>query len=72
MPAASEANTEPARAPARTVLDTIERIGNSFPYPVFSPVFVPRFVQLSVDPAAVLAAYRVGDDPVNSITPLNP
>ena len=39
---------------------------------IFAPVFVPLFVQLSVDPAAVLAAYRVGDGPVNSITPLNP
>jgi aminobenzoyl-glutamate transport protein len=28
-------------------------------------------VQLAVDPAAVLAAYRVGDGPINSITPLN-
>jgi aminobenzoyl-glutamate transport protein len=39
---------------------------------IFAPVFVPLFVQLSVDPAAVLAAYRVGDGPINSITPLNP
>ena len=29
------------------------------------------FVTLNVDPAAVLAAYRIGDSPVNSITPLN-
>jgi aminobenzoyl-glutamate transport protein len=39
---------------------------------IFAPVFVPLFVQLTVDPAAVLAAYRVGDGPINSITPLNP
>ena len=39
---------------------------------IFAPVFVPLFVQLAVDPAAVLAAYRVGDGPINSITPLNP
>jgi aminobenzoyl-glutamate transport protein len=39
---------------------------------IFAPVFVPLFVQLAVDPAAVLAAYRVGDGPMNSITPLNP
>ncbi len=38
---------------------------------IFAPVFVPLFVQLAVDPAAVLAAYRVGDLPTNSITPLN-
>jgi aminobenzoyl-glutamate transport protein len=34
-------------------------------------VFVPLFVQLAVDPAAVSAAYRVGDSPTNAITPLN-
>ncbi|WOH53981.1 AbgT family transporter [Bradyrhizobium sp. sBnM-33] len=39
---------------------------------IFAPVFVPLFVQLAVDPAAVVAAYRVGDGPMNSITPLNP
>ena len=38
---------------------------------IFAPVFVPLFVTLSVDPAAVLAAYRIGNSPVNSITPLN-
>jgi aminobenzoyl-glutamate transport protein len=38
---------------------------------IFAPVFVPLFVHLAVDPAAVLAAYRVGDAPTNSITPLN-
>lgn len=38
---------------------------------IFAPVFVPLFVQLAVDPAAVLAAYRVGDAPTNSLTPLN-
>jgi aminobenzoyl-glutamate transport protein len=38
---------------------------------IFAPVFVPLFVQLAIDPAAVLAAYRVGDAPTNSITPLN-
>ena len=39
---------------------------------IFAPVFVPLFVQLSVDPTAVLAAYRIGDSPPNAITPLNP
>ena len=39
---------------------------------IFAPVFVPLFVQLAVDPAVVLAAYRIGDSPLNAITPLNP
>src|SRR4029453_15055133 len=34
MRAASEADTKTAKAPTRTVLDTIERIGNSVPHPV--------------------------------------
>jgi aminobenzoyl-glutamate transport protein len=38
---------------------------------IFAPIFVPVLVQLGVDPSAVLAAYRVGDSPVNAITPLN-
>jgi aminobenzoyl-glutamate transport protein len=38
---------------------------------IFAPVFVPLFVHLAVDPGSVLAAYRVGDSPTNSITPLN-
>jgi aminobenzoyl-glutamate transport protein len=38
---------------------------------IFAPVFVPLLMRLNMDPAAVLAAYRVGDSPVNSITPLN-
>lgn len=38
---------------------------------IFAPVFVPLFVQLAVDPAAVLAAYRIGDAPTNTLTPLN-
>ena len=38
---------------------------------IFAPVFVPLFVHLAVDPSAVLAAYRIGDSPTNSITPLN-
>ncbi len=38
---------------------------------IFAPVFVPLFVTLNVDPAAVLSAYRVGDSPTNSLTPLN-
>jgi aminobenzoyl-glutamate transport protein len=38
---------------------------------IFAPIFVPLLVNLEVDPKAVLAAYRIGDSPVNSITPLN-
>jgi aminobenzoyl-glutamate transport protein len=38
---------------------------------IFAPIFVPLLVKLGVDPEAVLAAYRVGDSPMNAITPLN-
>jgi aminobenzoyl-glutamate transport protein len=38
---------------------------------LFAPVFVPLLMRLDVTPEAVLAAYRVGDSPINSITPLN-
>jgi len=38
---------------------------------LFAPVFVPLLMRLDVPPDAVLAAYRVGDSPMNSITPLN-
>jgi aminobenzoyl-glutamate transport protein len=38
---------------------------------IFAPIFVPVLVKLAVDPSAVLAAYRVGDSPINAITPLN-
>ncbi|MBU8540012.1 AbgT family transporter [Falsiroseomonas tokyonensis] len=38
---------------------------------IFAPVFVPLLMQLGVEPVTVLAAYRVGDSPMNSITPLN-
>jgi len=38
---------------------------------IFAPIFVPLLMQLGVAPEAVLAAYRVGDSPINSITPLN-
>jgi aminobenzoyl-glutamate transport protein len=37
---------------------------------IFAPVFVPLLMRLHVDPAAVLAAYRVGDSPTNAITPM--
>jgi aminobenzoyl-glutamate transport protein len=38
---------------------------------LFAPVFVPLLMRLNVEPEAVLAAYRVGDSPINAITPLN-
>ena len=38
---------------------------------IFAPVFVPLLMRLGVEPEAVLAAYRVGDRPINAITPLN-
>lgn len=37
---------------------------------ILAPVFIPLFIQLGVAPQTVLAAYRVGDSPVNVITPL--
>ena len=37
---------------------------------IFAPVFIPIFYRLGVAPQTVLAAYRVGDSPVNVITPL--
>ncbi|MBS7811362.1 AbgT family transporter [Roseococcus pinisoli] len=38
---------------------------------IFAPIFVPLLMQLGMSPEAVLAAYRVGDSPMNAITPLN-
>jgi aminobenzoyl-glutamate transport protein len=38
---------------------------------IFAPIFIPLLMRLGVEPDAVLAAYRVGDSPMNSITPLN-
>jgi aminobenzoyl-glutamate transport protein len=37
---------------------------------LLAPIFVPLFVRLGVEPEAVLAAYRVGDSPVNIVTPI--
>ncbi len=37
---------------------------------IFAPIFVPLFMQLGVAPQTVLAAYRIGDSPLNVITPL--
>jgi aminobenzoyl-glutamate transport protein len=38
---------------------------------IFAPVFIPLLMRLGVEPETVLAAYRVGDSPINAITPLN-
>lgn len=38
---------------------------------IFAPIFVPLLIRMGVDPEAVLAAYRIGDSPMNAITPLN-
>lgn len=37
---------------------------------IFAPIFVPLFLRLGVAPQTVLAAYRVGDSPMNVVTPL--
>jgi aminobenzoyl-glutamate transport protein len=37
---------------------------------IFAPVFIPIFFRLGIAPQTVLAAYRVGDSPLNVITPL--
>jgi aminobenzoyl-glutamate transport protein len=37
---------------------------------IFAPVFIPIFIRLGVGPQTLLAAYRIGDSPVNTLTPL--
>jgi aminobenzoyl-glutamate transport protein len=37
---------------------------------IFAPIFVPLFIQLGIPPQTGLAAYRVGDSPLNVVTPL--
>ncbi len=37
---------------------------------IFAPIFVPLFIQLNVPAQTVFAAYRVGDSPINTLTPL--
>lgn len=37
---------------------------------IFAPVFIPIFATLGVAPQTLLAAYRVGDSPINVVTPL--
>jgi aminobenzoyl-glutamate transport protein len=37
---------------------------------ILAPIFIPLFLRLGVAPQTVLAAYRIGDSPMNVITPL--
>ena len=37
---------------------------------LLAPNFIPLFLRLGIGPAAVLAAYRVGDSPLNIVTPI--
>src|SRR6201999_2789895 len=37
---------------------------------ILAPIFIPLFIRLDVTPQTVLAAYRVGDSPLNVVTPL--
>ena len=37
---------------------------------ILAPIFIPLFLRLDVAPQTVLAAYRVGDSPLNVVTPL--
>lgn len=37
---------------------------------IIAPIFVPLFYNLGIAPQTLIAAYRVGDGPVNVITPL--
>ena len=51
------------------LLDII--IPGSMPkWATFAPIFVPLFMRLGTAPQTVLAAYRIGDSPMNVITPL--
>jgi len=51
------------------LLDII--IPGSMPkWAIFAPIFVPLFMRLGTAPQTVLAAYRIGDSPVNTLTPL--
>jgi aminobenzoyl-glutamate transport protein len=48
-------------------------IGGVVPkWAIFAPIFVPLFVQLGISPDVAVAAYRVGDSPINIVTPLMP
>lgn len=37
---------------------------------LLAPIFIPVFLRLGIEPQTVLAAYRVGDSPLNVVTPI--
>lgn len=37
---------------------------------IFAPIFIPIFMRLDVAPQTLFAAYRIGDSPANTLTPL--
>jgi aminobenzoyl-glutamate transport protein len=37
---------------------------------LLAPIFIPLFMTQGIDPAAVLAAYRVADSPINVVNPI--
>jgi aminobenzoyl-glutamate transport protein len=39
---------------------------------ILAPIFVPLMLRLGIEPQTVLASYRVGDSPMNVLTPLMP
>jgi aminobenzoyl-glutamate transport protein len=39
---------------------------------ILAPIFIPLMLRLGVEPQTVLAGYRLGDSPVNVLTPLMP
>ena len=39
---------------------------------ILAPILIPLMLRLGVEPQTVLAAYRLGDSPVNVLTPLMP
>ncbi len=51
------------------VLDLIMP-GSLAKWAIFAPIFVPLFIRLGVPAQTVFAAYRVGDSPMNTLTPL--
>ncbi|MCO5216514.1 MAG: AbgT family transporter, partial [Thermomicrobiales bacterium] len=44
--------------------------GASPKWAIFAPIFIPVFFNLGVAPQTLMAAYRIGDSPVNTLTPL--
>ncbi len=53
------------------VLDLV--VGSaSAKWAVLSPIFVPMLMAVGISPELTQMAYRIGDSPVNIVTPLNP